>query len=74
MATKLNLDPEFQAVVDRVRGLALQRGELLDGPGTPPSEGLSSAARAALADWVDSGDYDRAVAEIVADDPDIQTQ
>jgi hypothetical protein len=54
--------------------LARQRGELLDGPGTPPSEGLSPAIRAAVADWVDSGDYDRAVAEIVADDPDLQTQ
>jgi hypothetical protein len=54
--------------------LARERGELLDGPGAPPSEGLSPAIRAAVADWVKSGGYDRAVAEIVADDPDLQTQ
>jgi len=74
MATTLNLDPELQSVVDRARVLARERGELLDGPGTPPSDGLSPAIRAAVADWLDSGDYDRAVAEIVADDPDLQTQ
>lgn len=39
-----------------------------------PSIDLSPAARAALADWVASGDYDRAVAEITADDPDLATQ
>jgi hypothetical protein len=74
MATTLKLDPELQSVVDRARGLARERGELLDGPGAPPSEGLSPAIRAAVADWVKSGGYDRAVAEIVADDPDLQTQ
>jgi len=73
VGTKLTLDPEFQAVVDRARKLARERGEILDGPGTPPSEGISPAIRAAIADWVDSGDYDRAVAEVVADDPDLQT-
>jgi hypothetical protein len=41
---------------------------LLEGPGAPPSEGLSPAVRAALADWVDSGDYDRALTEILASD------
>ncbi len=69
----MKFDPEFQAVVDRARQLARGRGEILDGPGTPPSEGISPAVRAAVADWMDSGDYDRAVAEIVADDPDLQT-
>lgn len=74
VTTRMKLDPELQAVVERARALARERGELRDGPGAPPSEGLSPAARAAVADWVDSGDYDRAVAEIVADDPDLQTQ
>lgn len=69
----MTFDPEFQAVVDRARKLARDRGEILDGPGPPPSEGISPAIRAAIADWVDSGDYDRAVAELVADDPDLQT-
>lgn len=74
VATRMKLDPELQAVVERARVLARERGELRDGPGAPPSDGLSPAVRAAVADWVDSGDYDRAVAEIVADDPDLQTQ
>lgn len=74
MAMKLELDPELQAVVARARELARKSGELLDGPGAPSSDGISPAVRAAVADWVDSGDYDRAVAELVADDPDLQTQ
>lgn len=74
MATTLKLDWELRSVVDRARELARERGELLDGPGAPLSEDLSPAIRAAVIDWVDSGDYDRAVAEIVADDPDLQTQ
>ena len=74
MATQVKLDPELQAVVELARVLARERGELLDGPGTPPSEGLSPGIRAAVASWLDSGDYDRIVAEIVADDPDLQTQ
>lgn len=75
MARKLNLDPDLQAVVERAREQARASGELLDGPArVPPSAGLSPEARAALAEWVASGDYDRAVAEIVADDPDLQTQ
>jgi hypothetical protein len=74
MAMELKLDPELQAAVERARRAARERGELLDGPAPAPSEGLSPAARAALAGWVDSGDYDRSVAEIVSDDPDLQSQ
>ncbi|HXH59106.1 hypothetical protein [Iamia sp.] len=74
MATTLKLDPELQAVVERARELARERGELLDGPWAPPTDPLPEAAREALRDWVASGDYDRTVAEIVANDPDMQTQ
>jgi len=74
MATRPKLGPDLQAVVERARAQAREHGELLGGPGVPPSEGLSPAIRAAVADWLDSGDYDRVVAEIVADDPDLQTQ
>ena len=74
MATQVNLDPELQSIVERARKQAGERGELLDGPAAPFSTDLSPAARAALADWVTSGDYDRAVAEITADDPDLATQ
>jgi hypothetical protein len=74
MATQVNLDPELQSTVERARKQASERGELLDGPAAPFSADLSPAARAALADWVTSGDYDRAVAEITAGDPDLATQ
>lgn len=72
----MNLGPELQPVVERARERARASGELLDGPGTPPpSDGLSPPeARAVLKDWVDSGDYNRAVAEIAADDPEFRTQ
>lgn len=32
------------------------------------------ATKAVIRDWIDSGGYDRAVAAIVADGPDLQTQ
>lgn len=74
MATALNLDPELQAAVDRARELARERDELREEPWAPPIEPLPAAAREALRGWVSSGDYDRAVAEVVAGDPDLQTQ
>lgn len=74
MSTQERLDPELQSVVERARNEACERGDLLDGPSDPPSADLSPAARAALAGWVSSSDYDRAVAEIIADDPDLATQ
>lgn len=73
MAARHKLEPEFEAVVERARQVARKNGELRDEPWAPPSEPLPDAAKAALRDWVDSGDYDRAVAEIVANDPDLQT-
>jgi len=74
MATRMNLNPELQRVVERARTEARQRGELLDGPSGIAGEDLSPEAKAALAQWVASGDYDRIVAEIAANDPDVATQ
>lgn len=74
MATTLNVDPEFQAAVERAREQPRERGELRDGPWAPPSDPLPESARDAPRDWVSSGDYDRVVAEVVAGDPDMQTQ
>lgn len=73
MSTREKLDPKLHSAVERARSQARDRGELLDGPADLPSA-LSPAASAALADWVSDGDYDRAVAEIIADDPDLATQ
>lgn len=74
VATQVKLDPELQRIVERARAAARERGELVDGPSGIAGDDLSPEARAALADWVASGDYDRIVAEITADDPDIATQ
>jgi hypothetical protein len=67
------LDPDFRSAVERAREMASERGELLDGPGDSPGQGISPAARAAVTDWVYSCDYNPAVAEVVADVPDLQT-
>lgn len=72
VATTPKLDPEFRAVVEQARRLARESGELRDEPWAPPRDPLPAAARVAIRDWVDSGDYDRAVTEVVADDPDLQ--
>lgn len=68
-----SLDPEHRRLIER---LQREVREEQAGLPVPPLEipHLSSAARAVLSDWVTSGDYDRAVAEITADDPDIATQ
>lgn len=73
MSTPEQLDPELHSVVERARRQARERGELLVGPASLPTA-LSATASAVLADWVSSGDYDRAVTEIIADDPDLATQ
>lgn len=68
------LDPELRRTVERARVLARERGELLNGPSGMAGVDLSPGARAALTDWVRSGDYERAVQAILAGDPDIATQ
>ncbi len=74
MATQARLDPELERIIDDARSRARERGELLTAPTGMVSGGLSDAARAALVDWVSSGDYGRAVEAITADDPDLATQ
>lgn len=67
------LSPALAAEVDRARRLAQEAGELLSPtPYAPPN--LPSEVKAALLDWKASGDYDRAVAAIAGDDPDLATQ
>ncbi|MCU1498631.1 MAG: hypothetical protein JWM47_2584 [Acidimicrobiales bacterium] len=74
MAKEVHLDPEFERIVERARAMAIADGEILTEPSYLPPSTLSPEARAALDDWVTSGDFDRAIAEITADDPDIATQ
>jgi hypothetical protein len=74
MATRPLLDPALQRTVERARAAARERGELLDRPSGIAGHDLSPEARAALGDWVASGDYDQVVEALTADDPDIRTQ
>lgn len=74
MANRLTVTPEFAAVVARARAAALEAGELRSGPVADRRPPLPEDVRAALAAWRNSGDYERVVAEITADDPDLQSQ
>lgn len=74
MANRLTMSPELSEVVERARRAAREAGELLDPPTEPPQSHLSPEVRAALADWKASGDFDRALAQVIADDPDLTDQ
>lgn len=67
------MTPELRAVVEWARERARESGELLDPPTEPPRSHLSPQVRAVLREWRDSGDFDRALAEVTADDPDLWT-
>ena len=74
MALQLHSDPELAAVVARARRRAQEAGELHPA-GNPPFESvLDPAAREIVVSWIRDGGYDRAVAEVVADEPDLATQ
>lgn len=67
------MNPELSEAVDRARKGAREAGELLDPPTEPFRSHLSPEVQAVLREWRDSGEFDRAIAEVVADDPDLQT-
>lgn len=74
MATKLRLDPELAEVVERARDRATAAGEM-----APPRVGrlaspLPPEAQRLVGDWLDDGGYDAAIAEIVAEDPELANQ
>ncbi|MGH9136166.1 MAG: hypothetical protein ACRD0G_03850 [Acidimicrobiales bacterium] len=74
MTSRLTMSPELAVTVDRARRLAAEAGELRSTPAGSPGSPLPAEAKAALVDWKTSGDYDAAVAEVVAQDPDLATQ
>lgn len=74
MANRLRLSPELRRAVEHARLGAHEAGELLEPPASPPQSPLSPEVRAVLADWKASGDFDRALAEVVADDPGLSPQ
>lgn len=79
-----DLSPELRAAVLRARRVlaqereahaaAIDAGQIPSAPAATPLPPLSPEAREALREWRASGDYDRAVAEIVADDPDLRSE
>ncbi|HEV8626347.1 MAG TPA: hypothetical protein VG034_17995 [Acidimicrobiia bacterium] len=73
MATELPLDPEFAAVVERARRLAVEMGEIPARAGrfvpTIPPE-----ARQVIAEWLRGGGYEAAIAQVAAEDPDLANQ
>jgi len=73
MATQLPLDPDFAAVVEQARRRAVEMGEIPAHAGRfeptiPPEAG------AIISEWLRSGGYDAAIAQIAAEDPGLANQ
>lgn len=74
MASRLTKSPELSEAVERARKGAREAGELLDQPTEPFRSPLSPEVQAVLREWRDSGEFDRALAEVIADDPELADQ
>ncbi len=74
MPTKLCLDPELAEVVERARHRAAAAGELIAPRVGPLVSPLPPKAQRVLGAWLDDGGYDAAIAEIVAEDPELANQ
>jgi hypothetical protein len=68
MANRPAMSPELREAVERARRGAREAAELLDPPTGPFRSPLPREVRAALREWRDSGGFDRALAEVTADD------
>ena len=73
MPTRLDLDGTLSEAIARARRRASAAGELSQ-PKIEFSSPLSEPAREALAGWLRSGGYAAAVADVVADDPELANQ
>lgn len=71
MATKLHLDPELAAVVERARRRAEEMGELPRGPFAPFESKIPPEAADVLHEWLSDGGYEQAVTRIGDEDPDL---
>lgn len=74
MSTRLRSDPELAAIIERARQEARAADELQPSESRFLESPLSPAAREVLASWVQDGGYDRALAEVAADDPELADQ
>ena len=69
MTSQFTMSPELSEAVDRARESAREAGELLDPPTEPFRSPLPPEVQAVLREWRDSGDFDLALAQVIADDP-----
>lgn len=74
MTTKLHLDPELAAVVERARRRAEEMGELPRGPFPALESQIPPEAVDLVVGWLRDGGYDEAIARIASEDPDLANQ
>lgn len=74
VATKLRLDPDLAAAVERARGLAAESGELTPGRGEPFETRIGPEVGEVIGELLRDGTYADAVARVVADDPELADQ
>ena len=74
VANNPRMSPELSESIERARERAREEGELLDPPTEPFRSPLPPDVQAVLREWRDSGDFDRALAEVIADDPELADQ
>lgn len=74
MVTKLRLDPDLAATVERARQRAAEVGELPRGDGLPLDLRIPPEVGAVIGRLLRDGTYAEAVARVIADDPDLADQ
>lgn len=70
VAVRARLDPELQEVVERTRARLAAEGRLRGIPG-PYQSPFDEETKAAVLEFLRSGEYRRLVAEIGAEDPEV---
>ncbi len=73
MEAKPHFDPELTAVVERSRELMAATGEW-PRPVVRFESAIPPEAVAVITAWLDDGSYDRAIAQITTEDPDLASQ
>lgn len=74
MSIHHDADRSLAAVVARARAGAEAAGEILEGSRAPFVSDVPAEARPLIREWQRDGGYDAAVAQVVADDPELATQ
>ena len=74
VATKLRLDPELAAVVERARRRAEAMGELPRAPFPPFEPKIPPEVGQVMLEMLRDGTYDQVVARIAAEDPELADQ